>query len=144
MGEFCEKEQRRLDKMNKFQLSNRFKRIGWVVVLVAFLLMIAKRFVDEPTWVKPVLTNMMIIGFLLISLAKETIEDELIVKLRAQSYRLAFVFGVLYSLVQPYVEYGVEYLIKSNEANISFSYFQVLIFMLVIQIMFFEQMKRMS
>jgi hypothetical protein len=142
MTEFCESERKRLEKMNKFQLPNRFKKIGWVVVLIAFALMIAKKFIDEPSWVKPVLTNLMIVGFLLVSLSKEKIEDELIVKLRGQSYRLAFVFGVLYSLVQPYVEYGVEYLINAEEANISFSYFQVLLFMLVVQIMFFAQFKR--
>lgn len=139
---FCDTERKRLDKMNKFQLPHRFKRIGWGVVIVAFLLMIAKKFVDEPSWVKPVLTNLMIVGFLLISLAKEKLEDELIEKLRAQSYRLAFIFGVVYSLVQPYIEYGVDYLLNQEKPEIGFSYFQVLIFMLLVQIMFFINLKR--
>jgi hypothetical protein len=142
MSKFCESERKRLEKMNKFQLSNRFKKIGWIVVLFAFALMIAKKFVDEPTWVKPILTNLMIVGFLLVSLAKEKVEDELIVKLRAQSYRLAFVLGVLYSLVQPYIEYAVDYLIDGDEASFGFGYFQVLLFMLLVQIMFFAQFKR--
>ncbi|MFD2567591.1 hypothetical protein [Pseudotenacibaculum haliotis] len=139
---FCESERKRLDKMNKFQLAHRFKRIGWVIVIIAFVLMIAKKFVDEPSWVKPVLTNLMIVGFLLISLAKEKVEDELIDKLRAQSYRLAFILGVVYSLVQPYVEYGVDYLFNQEKAEMGFSYFQVLIFMLLVQIMFFTNLKR--
>ncbi len=139
---FCESERRKLDRMNKFQLPHSYKRIGWGIVIVSFLLMIAKKFVDEPTWVKPILTNLMIVGFLLVSLAKEKIEDELIEKLRAQSYRLAFVFGVVYSLVQPYIEYGVDYLLNEEKAEIGFSYFQVLIFMLVVQIMFFNNLKR--
>lgn len=142
MSDFCESEGKRLDKMNKFQLPHRFKRIGWSVVIIAFLLMIAKKFVDEPTWVKPVLTNVMIIGFLLVSLAKEKIEDELITKLRSQSYRLAFIFGVVYSLVQPYVNYGFDVLINQEEASMDFGYFQVLIFMLLVQIMFFANLKR--
>lgn len=142
MSEFCDNEQKRLEKLNKFQLSNSFKRIGWYVALAAFILMIVKRFVEEPAWVKPALNSLMIIGFLMVSIAKDRIEDELIVKLRAQSYRLAFVFGVLYSLVQPYIEYGVESLINSGEANMSFSYFQLLVFMLIVQIGFFEQFKR--
>ncbi len=139
---FCESERKRLDKMNKFQLAHRFKRIGWIVVIIAFVLMIVKKFVDEPSWVKPVLTNLMIVGFLLISLAKEKVEDELIDKLRAQSYRLAFILGVVYSLVQPYVEYGVDYLFNQEKAEMGFSYFQVLIFMLLVQIMFFTNLKR--
>lgn len=142
MGDFCESEKRKLDKLNKFQLHHRFKRIGWSIVIIAFLLMIAKKFVDEPTWVKPALTNLMIIGLLMVSLAKEKIEDELIVKLRSQSYRLAFIFGVVYSLVQPYIEYGVDYLVNSQKEDSGFSYFQVLLFMLVVQIMFFAQFKR--
>ena len=143
MANICESERKRLERMNKFQLPNSFKKIGWGVVFIAFALMIAKKFINEPpVWIKPALTILMIVGFLLISLAKEKVEDELMVKLRAQSYRLAFVLGVIYSLVQPYVEYGVEYLINATEASMSFSYFQVLLFMLVVQIMFFTQFKR--
>ena len=144
MSDFCEGERRRLDKLNNFQLPNQYKKIGWYFVLFIFLLMIAKKFVEEPTWVKPVLKNLMIIGFLVISLAKEKIEDELIVKLRSQSYRLAFILGVIYSLVQPYIEYAVDYALNSDNPTMGFSYFQVLIFMLIVQIGFFEQFKRMS
>ena len=59
MSTFCENEKKRLDRMNKFQLSNTFKRVGWIVVLIAFALMIAKKFYEEPSWVKPALTNLM-------------------------------------------------------------------------------------
>ena len=142
MSEFCESERKRMDRLNNFQLPNQYKKIGWYFVLFVFILMIAKKFIDEPSWVKPLLRNAMILGFLVISLAKEKIEDELIVKLRAQSYRLAFVFGVIYSLIQPYIEYVVDYLFNSDHATMGFSYFQTLIFMLVVQIAFFEQFKR--
>ncbi|MFY0604422.1 MAG: hypothetical protein JXQ93_10755 [Flavobacteriaceae bacterium] len=139
---YCEKERSKLEKLNKFQLSNKFKKIGWSVVAIAFVLMIAKKFVDEPVWVKPVLNNIFILGLLLVSLAKEKIEDEYIDSLRSQSYRLAFVIGVIYSIVQPLVEYVVDYLIGGDDATMGFSYFQVLIFMLIVQIMFFYQLKR--
>jgi hypothetical protein len=142
MSDFCESERKRMNWLNSFQLPNQYKKIGWYFVLLVFILMIAKKFIDEPNWIKPVLKNAMILGFLIISLSKEKIEDELITKLRAQSYRLAFVFAVVYSLVQPYIEYGVDYLFNTNEVSMGFSYFQVLIFMLVVQIGFFEQFKR--
>lgn len=138
---FCEKERKRYEKLNKFQLAHRYKKVGTIVVIVTAIAMILKGIVSEPAWVKPLLQNFMILGFLLISLSKERVEDELMETLRAQSYRLAFVIGVVYSLVQPYIEYGVEYLLK-EEASISFNYFQVLTFMLIVQIMFFEQSKR--
>ena len=138
----CEKERSRLEKMNKFQLAHKFKKIGWYIVAITFLLMIAKKFVEEPEWVKLVLRNIFVIGLLLVSLSKDKIEDEFIDSLRSQSYRLAFIIGVVYSVVQPQVEYAVDYLIDGDEATMGFSYFQVLIFMLIVQIMFFYQLKR--
>jgi hypothetical protein len=143
MGNYWDRDNERLERMSKFQLPNRYKKIGWIIVVIAFVLMVAKKFIDEPSWLKPFFINMLIIGFLLVSLAKEKIEDELIVKLRAQSYRFAFVFGVVYSLTQPYINYAVSYLFDSEKASIDFTYFQVLIFMLIVQILSFRQFKRM-
>ncbi|MEQ6124052.1 hypothetical protein AAON49_07635 [Pseudotenacibaculum sp. MALMAid0570] len=138
----CEQERSHLEKMNRFQLSHKFKKIGGYVVLIAFLLMIAKKFVDEPIWVKPVLRNIFVLGLLLVSLAKDKIEDEFIDSLRSQSYRIAFILGVVYAIVQPQIEYAVDYLIDGDDATNGFSYFQVLVFMLVVQIAVFYQLKR--
>ena len=144
MKNICEAEHNRLQRWSKFQLPNRYKKIGWSIVIGIFLLMIAKRFVDEPTWVKPVLRNVMILGFLIVSISKEKIEDELMVSLRATSYRLAMVIGVLYALVQPYVTYAIETLIDPVNAEIDQGYFQVLLYILLVQIMFFNVLKRSS
>ena len=83
------------------------------------------------------------IGFLIISISKDKIEDEYIDSLRAQSYRLAFILSVVYSLIQPLINYFVDVLLNVEPKEFyDFSYFQVLFFMLVVQIMFFTQMKR--
>ncbi|MDJ0645857.1 MAG: hypothetical protein QNJ57_07750 [Flavobacteriaceae bacterium] len=140
---FCEAERRRLDKLNKFQLPHKFKKIGWSIVLMSFLLMIAKIFFNEPLWVKTVLNNIFLLGLLMVSISKEKVEDELIVSLRAQSYRLAFTIGVLYAIIQPLIEYFVDTLLQ-KEPSLGFSYFQVLIFMLFIQLAFFESLKKIS
>lgn len=142
MSNLCESEKRRLDKMNKFQLSHQFKKIGWSIVIVAFMLMIAKKFIDEPSWVKPVLKNIMIFGLLLVSLAKEKIEDEMIEKLRAQSYRLAFIIGVFYSFVLPYIGYAVDYFMGKEDLKLDNDYFTIMLSMLFVQIMFFSVFKR--
>lgn len=140
---YCEKERSRIEKMNKFQLSPKFKKIGVIIAIIAFGLMIAKKFFDEPTWVKPLLSNILLIGLLMISIAKDKIEDEYIDSLRSQSYRLAFVLAVIYSLIQPAINYTVDVLLnKTSEALYDFDYFQVLFFMLIVQILFFKQMKR--
>tara|TARA_R100000789_G_C2961383_1_gene138042 strand:- start:167 stop:613 length:447 start_codon:yes stop_codon:yes gene_type:complete len=140
---FCDKERNRIEKMNKFQLAYKYKRVGIIIAITAFSLMIAKKFIDEPDWVKPILSNLLLIGFLIISISKDKIEDEYIDSLRAQSYRLAFILSVIYSLIQPLVNYGVDFLLNEEpKAFYDFDYFQVLFFMLVVQIMFFTQMKR--
>ncbi len=144
MRDFCDTENNRLLRWGKFQLPNRFIKIGWSIIIGTFLLMIAKKFVDEPTWVKPILRNVMILGFLIVSISKEKIEDELIASLRATSYRLALIIGVLYALVQPYVTYAVENLIDPGNAELDNSYFQVLLYILLVQIMFFNALKRSS
>ena len=148
MSEFCKNERKRLDKLNRFQLHNRWKKIGYIFTGIAFALLFTRKLVTDAIWVQFAVFNMIIIGLLVISLSKEKIEDELIYKLRTQSYRLAFIFGVFFTLIQPYVNASVR-LFKINVLNYditqvgsNFSYFQILIFMLIIQIAFFEQFKR--
>ena len=138
----CERERKQLQKMNKFQLHYKFKKIGYFLSLLAFALMIVKKFIDEPTWVKPVLSGILLIGMLIISLAKEKLEDEYIDSLRSQSYRIAFILVIVYSLVQPLVNFGVGLLFDESEKLQGFDYFQVLFYMLVVQLMVFWQLKR--
>lgn len=134
-------DKRNLERMRKFQLPNRYKSIGVVVAVIALLAIIGMKFIeDEPSWIKQVLSNGLLVGFLLISVSKEKIEDEMIATIRMQSYSLAFILGVVYSVVQPYITYGVGLLINPKDATTDMSYFQVLIFMLLVQLMFFHVM----
>ncbi|QNM86323.1 hypothetical protein H9W90_04150 [Polaribacter pectinis] len=140
----CERERSHLEKMNKFQLGNQFKKIGLIIAIGTFVLMIGRKYIEDSEWIRPILHGILLIGLLLISLSKEKIEDEFIDSLRSQSYRLAFIMAIVYSLVQPLVNYGVGNLLNQNEEMKSFSYFQVLFFMLIVQLMFFWQLKRMN
>lgn len=144
MRDNCEWERNKLQRWGKFQLPNAYKKIGWGIIIGTFLLMIAKKFVEEPTWVKPVLRNIMLLGFLMVSISKEKIEDELMASLRATSYRLALIIGVLYALVQPYVTYAIESLLDPGNAELDNGYFQVLLYILLVQILFFNALKRNS
>mgnify|MGYP003640784913 FL=1 len=138
----CAAERRRLEKLNKFQLPNSFKKIGLISSIVIFSLLIAKKYVYDPEWLKPILLGLLLLSMLLISLAKEKVEDEFIDSLRSQSYRFAFIIVILYSLVQPIVNYGVGILFDKTEKFEGFDYFQVLFFMLVVQLMVFYKLKR--
>ena len=94
-SKICERERIQLEKMNKFQLGIHYKKVGFMVVIASFVLMIAIKYIDNPEWLKPFLHGILLIGLLLISVSKEKIEDEYIDSLRSQSYRLAFIFLVM-------------------------------------------------
>jgi hypothetical protein len=140
----CERERSHLEKMNKFQLGNQYKKIGCIIAIGAFVLMIGRKYVEDSDWLKPILHGVLLIGLLIISLSKEKIEDEFVDSLRSQSYRLAFIVAIVYSLVQPLVNYGMAVLLNQDDELKSFDYFQVLFFMLIVQLMFFWKLKGMN
>jgi uncharacterized membrane protein len=91
---------------------------------------------------KPFLHGILLIGLLLISVSKEKIEDEYIDSLRSQSYRLAFILAIVYALLQPIVNVVVSYVLQQDNEYESFNYFQVLFFMLIVQLLFFWKLKK--
>lgn len=111
-----ERERRYLEKIINFRLPNPFLRIGIAVILVAIVLMFIRAFaMDGNTdWLKLVLQKVLLVGLLIVSLSKDKIEDEMMVSLRMQSYTIAFVVGVLYTLIMPYVEFGVSNIVHSG------------------------------
>ena len=134
-------DKRNLERMKKFQLPHSYKRVGIVMLIAAILIMVGFKIMDgEAVWMKHLLKNSLILGLLIVSISKEKIEDEMINAIRMQSYALAFIFGVIYSILQPLINYGVELIIDPKDATMEMSYFQVLIFMLLIQLMFFHIM----
>ncbi|WP_111683960.1 hypothetical protein [Winogradskyella tangerina] len=136
-------ERSRLERWSQFQLSHRWKRVGIIICLVAFGILTSLKFMDgEFLEHRFVLRRAILIGLLIITLSKEQLEDEMIVSLRAKSFTLAFVLAVLYALIQPLVNALVFYILDSKDISNGFSYFQVLSFMLLIQILFFEVLKR--
>ena len=106
------------------------------------MLIIAIKYIDNPVWLKPFLHGILLIGLLLISVSKEKIEDEYIDSLRSQSYRLAFILAIVYALLQPIVNVVVSYVLQQDNEYESFNYFQVLFFMLIVQLLFFWKLKK--
>ncbi len=144
MRDSCEAEGRRIRRWIHFQLPHSYKKVGIWSSLLIIALMIAKRFVAEPIWAKPLLSSLLIVAMLMVSLSKEKIEDEWITSLRALSYRWAFVMGVLYALIQPYINYAVDFILGSDQPQVDTGYFPVLVFMLLVQLLCFHQLKRTS
>tara|TARA_R110002049_G_scaffold304526_3_gene499859 strand:+ start:126 stop:572 length:447 start_codon:yes stop_codon:yes gene_type:complete len=129
--------------LNKVQLSHLYKKIGFAIVALSFILLTVAKFIDgEPLWVRSALKHAMLIGLLTISLSREKIEDELIETLRSKSYALAFIIGVGYTMLQPLANYIVDLVLGKEDVPNAIGYVQVLLFMLLIQVMFFEILKR--
>ncbi|MEM5566803.1 hypothetical protein WNY78_16905 [Psychroserpens sp. AS72] len=139
----CERKQ--FSKFINFRLSHRFMSIGIAIVLLSIAGMFVRAFAmeGETEWLKQLLQKTMLVGMLIMSISKDKIEDEMTISLRAQSYAIAFVVGVIYALVMPYVEFGVSNIVHSGgEAFKDLGDFQVLLFMLMIQLMFYHNLKR--
>jgi hypothetical protein len=139
----CERKQ--FQKFIKFRLPHHFMTIGIAIALLSIVMMFVRAFAmeGETEWLKLLLQKTLLIGMLIMSLSKDKIEDEMTISLRAQSYAIAFVVGVIYALVMPYIEFGVSNAVHSGgEAFKDLGDFQVLLFMLMIQLMFYHNLKR--
>lgn len=142
---FIDCERQRFAKLFKFRLPHIFMAIGIAVAALSIILMFIRAFVFEgdTEWLKHLLQKSLLIGMLIMSISKDKVEDEMTVQLRSQSYMIAFVVGVFYALVMPYVELGVSNVVHDGgEVYKDLGDFQVLLFMLMIQLMFYHNLKR--
>lgn len=127
----------------KVQLPNHYKKIGVIVVVLSFIaLTVIKFYTVDAIWIGPILKHVMLLGLLVISLSKEKIEDELIEVLRSKSYALAFIIGVMYTILQQLANYIVDMILGKEEVHLDMASVQVLLFMILIQVGFFELLKR--
>ena len=143
---FIESERKGLQKLINFRLPSYFYTIGMVVVGLSIAAMFFRGFALEghTEWLKLILQKTLVVGMLLMSVATDKDEDEMVVKLRLQSYTYAFVTGVIYALIMPYVELFVSNIVHGGgEVYKDLGDFQVLIFMLLVQLMSFSALKRM-
>ena len=83
----------------------------------------------------------MLLGMLFISLSKEEVEDELIVKIRMQSYSFAFICAVMYALILPFVDYFFDFVSSGTEGFKNIGDFTILWLLLTVQIAMFNVLK---
>ena len=141
---FVECERNRIKKLLDFRLPTSFKWIGVILLVIAFtLFFVRKQFPEQAELIRSIGRTIFIIGLLCISLARDKEDDEMIVALRAQSYAIAFILGVLYAIIMPYIEFGVSNIVHSGgESYKALGDFQLLSFMLLIQLGFYYTLKR--
>ena len=127
-------------------LPNYFKKIGIGIVLFAIIVFIPfikwfKKFSPEDfenyqVIFKIIFKDVIYIGFLLFALAKEKVEDELIVKIRLQSLASAFIFGIVWVITKPIFHYMLQNEIEDLHSQ------DVIMPMLIVYIILFHFSKK--
>ena len=144
LKDVAEYERKQLNKIQNYRLPVYFKYIGVILFIISFITIMSRLFIDDQSeLVRDLAKKGLLVGMLLISISKDKEEDELTLKIRSQSYALAFVIGVIYALIMPYVDYGVSNALKAEGETLkNLGDFQILIFMLMVQLMFYYVLKR--
>lgn len=138
-------ERRNLDKLKNYQLSNIFKKIGFILFVISFITLFVNAFTINNLVFREITKYSMLIGLLLISISKDKIEDEYIKSLRMQSYAYAFIFGVIFILIQPLFRFIFD-MIYNTESTIvkDTGDFDILFILLFIQVFYYELLKRIN
>jgi hypothetical protein len=132
-----------LNKLANHQIPNNFKKIGGIIFFSSFILLVGNQLFFEKLNLSIIAKYGLLIGMFLWSISKEKIEDELILKLRMQSYTFAFLIVVIFTLLHPLMSYLVDFVIDDNKSNISdYGDFEILWLLLGSQLWFFEIQKR--
>jgi hypothetical protein len=137
-------ERKSLEKM-KYQLPYKFKKIGLGIIILSLLTAIANKFGINHTELGQTAKYGILLGLLVIAISKEKIEDELITKLRMQSYAFAFIAGVMITLTNPLFSYVANALFDKPQDNFEgIGDWQVLWILLSVQVMYFQFLKRVN
>lgn len=143
---FMECERKSLEKMKRYQLPNRFKKIGIGIVIISLVTFFVNKFSIENIDLKLIAKYGILVGLLLVSISKEKIEDELMTSLRMQSYTFAFIAGVIITLLtNPLFNYIANIISQKQQANFQeVGDWEILWILLSVQVFYFEFLKRMN
>lgn len=138
-------ERKSLGKVSKFQLPHHFKKVGWVLFIVSFISLFTSSIITTDESLKSTIVVIvkytMLIGLLIVSLAKEPIEDEFIKSMRMKSYMIAFILGVIQTLIMPFITLGAETIVDGGSTLKPVNDFFVLWVLLFCQILVFHVFK---
>jgi hypothetical protein len=141
-----DEEIQKIEKITGYQLPNKFKIIGLILFIISIISIVAFTFSFENSKYYGLLDRIaltgMVLGLLIISISKEKIEDELIAKLRIQSYNYAVIGTVLIYLIIPFINYALYFSYSYTPKMDGSRDIAVLGFLLTIQILAFRKLKR--
>ncbi len=144
------KQEGDIEKINKitgYQLPNKFKIVGLILFIVSILLIISSLkiyFINikyQDLFERIALTGT-VLGLLMISISKEKVEDELMAKIRTQSYNYAVIGTVLFYLAFPFVVLIIKSIFSSMPKIEGSKDVSVLGVLLMMQILTFRKLKK--
>ena len=139
-------EQKKMSKLINYKLPNKYKKLGWAgFVLSIVVLLSTKLFDNDSTVLVEILKRLMLVFLMVVVLSKEKVEDEMIKTIRAQAFSMAFIAGVVYTLVQPIINFIVGSILNKDMFLFEeLGDFQVLWFLLIIYLVVFNKLKKRS
>ena len=137
----------KIDKFTGYQLPNKFKIVGLVVVIVSILSIVTslKIYILDVKYhelFERIALSVSVIGLLIISISREKIEDELIGKIRMQSYNYAVIVTVLVYLTLPFIHFTIVSIFSSMPRIEGSKDVSVLGVLLMSQIFTFRKLKK--
>ncbi len=137
----CEKKE--LEKLRSFQLPHFFKKVAVIVFAIAFVALFVNAFTIHNLILREIIKYVLLLSLLFISISKDKIEDEFIKNLRLQAFAFAFIFGVIYTLIQPVIHYAIDLIYETDKAVFKdIGDFEILLMLLLVQVLYFETLKR--
>jgi hypothetical protein len=137
----------KIDKFTGYQLPNKFKIVGLVVFIASILSIITslKLYMLDIKYhelFERIALSVSVIGLLIISISREKIEDELIGKIRMQSYNYAVIVTVLIYLILPFIHFSIVSIFSSMPKIEGSKDVSVLGVLLMSQIFTFRKLKK--
>ncbi len=143
-NKICNAEERRLHWLVNFKLPNSYKKVGWGLLIISFAFLIVTKFLDgDYLLINSIVKKIVLVALLIVAISKDEIEDELVESLRAKAFSFSFIFGVLFVLVQPFINYVALLVLKPEKAQFKdLGDFQILWFLLIVYLTAFWFLKR--
>ncbi|WP_413999626.1 hypothetical protein ACMDB5_03450 [Flavobacterium sp. W1B] len=136
----------KIDKYTNYQLPNKFKIIGLVLFIISFISVpVISIYLENNKYqdlFQRIGSTIAILSLLTIAISKEKVEDELIAKIRMQSYHYAVIGTVLAYLLLPFVNYVIVFIFSHAPKMEGSKDIPILGVLLMMQILTFRKLKK--
>jgi hypothetical protein len=137
----------KIDKFTGYQLPNKFKIVGLVLFITSILSIITslKLYMLDIKYhelFERIALSGSVLGLLIVSISREKMEDELIGKIRMQSYNYAVIVTVLIYLILPFIHFTIVSIFSSMPKIEGSKDVSVLGVLLMSQIFTFRKLKK--